>query len=550
MRRSGFNVMMRLIGLVRPMLPFMLLAIFLGVLGFSAATAITLLGGYGILTVLTQSGQALAPLFVVALGCAIARGGLRYSEQLCNHYIAFKLLGVIRNRVFAALRRLCPAKLDGKDKGNLISVLTSDVELLEVFYAHTISPVMIAFVMTAIMTAFIGQFHPLLGLAALLSYLVVGAVLPLIAARKTQTLGRVMRDTLGELNSYVLESLHGMGESIQFGGTETRRKGMNRRSGSMAEINKVFRRSTGKSSARTNTAISLCSLVMLLAALWLYERDMVAIEGVIMSVIALMSSFGPTVALSNLGTGLQQTIGAGNRVLDILDEKPVTEDVSGHAEVEFSAASCRDVGFSYDKEQILCGISVDIPEGMVVGITGKSGSGKSTLLKLLMRFWDRDSGDVAISGKDIRKINTNNLRNMESLVTQNTSLFNDSIEANIKIGNLNATHEQVTEAAKKASIHEFIESLPQGYDTVVGELGDRLSGGERQRIGLARMFLHDAPFILLDEPTSNLDSLNEAVILKALHEECGGKTVVLVSHRASTMQIAEKIYSVRSGRLS
>ena len=246
-------------------------------------------------------------------------------------------------------------------------------------------------------------------------------------------------------------------------------------------------------------------------------------EGCLITTLALMSSFGPVVALAALGATLQNTFAAGNRVLDILDESPVAEEISGKEEITFSGASAEKVTFAYGGETILEDLSVEIPEGKIIGINGRSGSGKSTLLKLFMRFWRVQQGEVKVSGRNVDRINTANLRGLESFVTQETYLFHDSIRNNLRIARLDAADEAIIAACKKASVHDFIMSLPKGYDTEVGELGDTLSGGERQRLGLARAFLHDAPFLLLDEPTSNLDSLSEAVILKSLHEKCSGK---------------------------
>jgi thiol reductant ABC exporter CydC subunit len=548
--RNSVAVMMRLIRLVRPMLVYMVLAITLGVLGFIAATAIPLMGGFGMLKLMAAEFAEMTGLFIAAVVCAVLRGVLRYGEQLCNHYIAFMLLARIRSHVFDALRRLSPAKLEGRDKGNLISILTADIELLEVFYAHTISPVLIAAIMTALTAAFIGSFHVGLGVMALGAHITVGVALPLYTAKRTRAQGEAIRAQLGALNTQVLESLRGMRESIQYADSENRLSEMMRQSDELARQNEKLRIGAGKNAALTNTAISLFSALMLMAGIGLYQSGALPFAAVLMAVIALMSSFGPTAALSNLGAGLQQTIASGNRVLALLEEEPVIEEVAGNAKTVFDGADCVGVTFAYEGEDVLSDISVEIPKGSVVGITGRSGSGKSTLLKLFMRFWDVDSGRVRISGRDIRQVNTADLREMEGLVTQETSLFHDSIENNIKIGKAGATRDEVVAAAKKAAIHDFIQGLPKGYDTDVGEMGERLSGGERQRIGLARAFLHDAPLILLDEPTSNLDSLNEAVILKALERERGDKTVVLVSHRKSTMTLAQTVYSVERGRIS
>ena len=269
-----------------------------------------------------------------------------------------------------------------------------------------------------------------------------------------------------------------------------------------------------------------------------------------MSTIAMMSSFGPVVALANLGGTLQYTFAAGNRVLDILEEKPQTEEITGQETVTFTGAATENLSFSYDGKPVLKDLTLQVQKGKILGIVGRSGSGKSTLLKLFMRFWQADQGKVLVSDRSVSKINTDNLRDLEGYVTQQTHLFQDSILNNLLLARPEATREQVEAACKKASVHDFIMSLPKGYDTPVGELGDTLSGGERQRLGLARAFLHDAPFLLLDEPTSNLDSLNEAVILRALEQEKGERTVVLVTHRKSTVRFADRIVSVENGRLS
>lgn len=544
-KRSGFVVMMRLIGLVRPLTGFMVLAIIMGLIGHLCASFITIFGGYAVLELLGLDVPfTLTAVFVSAVVFAILRGVLRYAEQACNHFIAFKLLALIRDKVFKALRKLCPAKLEGKDKGNLISVITSDIELLEVFYAHTISPAAIAFLFTALMCIFIGRFHPALGLLALLSYMTVGIVIPIITSKLSGDDGMRFRTKSGELSGFVLDSLRGLSETLQYGQGENRLERMNVMTDELAVDEKRMKRTSGRNMAVTNTAILLFDIAILFASAILMQKGIIGFDGVLIPTIALMSSFGPVVALANLGSTLQNTFAAGNRVLDILDETPAVEEITGQKEIVFSGAEIQNVTFSYGDELILDDVSVSIPEGSVVGIIGRSGSGKSTLLKLLMRFWKVKNGKVRISDANIEDINTTNLRNMEGFMTQETHLFHDSIRNNLKIAKKDATEEEIEAACRKASVHEFIISLPQGYDTPVGELGDTLSGGERQRLGLARAFLHDAPFMLLDEPTSNLDSLNEAVILKALNEERQNKTVVLVSHRQSTMRIADMIYSV------
>jgi len=550
-KRNGFTVMTRLIGLVKPLAGFMVLAIFMGLIGHLCAAFITVFGGYAILDLMRfDTPLGLTALFLSIGVFALLRGILRYAEQACNHFIAFKLLALIRDRVFQVLRKLCPAKLEGKDKGDLISVITSDIELLEVFYAHTISPAAIALLFTVVLCLFIGSYHLILGIIALVAYITVGVIIPVVTSKLSGDDGIKFRTKSGILSSFVLDSLRGLSETIQYGQGEKRLCEMNERTDELSKDEARMKRTAGRSTAITNTAILVFDLAMLFVSAGLYQSDAVNFSGVLIPTIALMSSFGPCVALANLGSTLQNTFAAGNRVLDILDETPAVEEVTGKPEKFFNGASAENVTFSYGTETILDNISLQIPEGSVVGIVGRSGSGKSTLLKLFMRFWNVQKGCIKISDTDISDINTTNLRNTESFVTQETHLFHDSIKNNLRIANLGATDVEIEEACKKASVHDFIMSLPQGYDTPVGELGDTLSGGERQRLGLARAFLHNAPFMLLDEPTSNLDSLNEAVILKSLREERENKTVVLVSHRQSTMRIADNVYSVEHGRMS
>lgn len=554
-KRSGFSVMCGLIGMVKPLSGYMIIAIIMGLFGHLSAIFITVFGAFAILNVLgIKMILSLKMIFISVILFAVVRGFLRYAEQSCNHFIAFKLLAIIRDKVFIALRRLCPAKLEGRDKGDLISVITSDIELLEVFYAHTISPVVIAILNSIVMCIFIGRVHLILALMALMAYVIVGLFIPVIISGKSKDTGNSFRDKTGELSSFVLDSLRGLPEILQYNRGIPRLSEMNDRTEKLSEYEKHLKMLNGFNLAITNTVILLCNLCMIIVSVLLYNNGSIDFAGVLVSVVALMSSYGPVVALANLGSGLQNTFAAGNRVLDILEESPLTADIVGKQDIEFKGIKASNVTFSYENaegnEEILSNITVDIPQEKIVGISGKSGSGKSTLLKLFMRFWTTNEGSIDISNVSIDNINTENLRNMESFVTQDTYLFNDSIKNNIRIAKLDATDEEIETACKKASIHNFIMKLPNGYDTKTGELGEMLSGGEKQRIGLARAFLHNAPLMLLDEPTSNLDSLNEAIILKSLKEEGRGKTVALVSHRQSTMRITDKVYSIENGRLS
>ena len=571
-RRSALQIMGSLIGLVKPLLHIMLAAIILGTLGYLCAIFLTILAGQVIIHgLLTGVAGMIVPvdnmwlvitpvktIITVMIVIAVLRGILHYMEQYCNHFIAFKLLAIIRHKVFAALRKLCPAKLEGRDKGNLISIITTDIELLEVFYAHTISPIAIATLTSIIMVIFIGRYHWLAGLLALTAYLIVGVAIPMWNGKRGSQKGMEFRTNFGELNSFVLDSLRGLDETIQYGQGEKRREQMSKQSKNLAGMQESLSKMEGSQRSFTNMVILLASFGMLALTIWLYDKGAMGFEGILTCTIAMMGSFGPVVALSSLSNNLNQTLASGERVLSLLEETPLVEEIPSDVEIsgaesmehEFTGAEAENVTFAYENETILDHYSLKLQSGKITGIHGASGSGKSTLLKLLMRFWDVQDGSVSVDGTDVRKIPTKHLRDMESYVTQETHLFHDSIANNIAIAKPRASREEIMEAAKKASIHDFIMTLPKGYDTEVGELGDTLSGGEKQRIGIARAFLHECPLILLDEPTSNLDSLNEGIILKSLKESTKKKTVVLVSHRVSTMNVADVVYEMENGRIS
>ena len=571
-RRSAIQIMGSLIGLVKPLLHIMLAAIILGTLGYLCAIFLPILAGLVIVHgLLTGVAGMIVPvdnmwlvftpvktIITVMIVIALLRGILHYMEQYCNHFIAFKLLAIIRHKVFAALRKLCPAKLEGRDKGNLISIITTDIELLEVFYAHTISPIAIATLTSIIMVILIGRYHWLAGVLALAAYLIVGVAIPMWNGKRGSQKGMEFRTNFGELNSFVLDSLRGLDETIQYGQGEKRKEQMSERSRNLAGMQEDLSKMEGSQRSFTNMVILLASFGMLALTIWLYDKGAMGFEGILTCTIAMMGSFGPVVALSSLSNNLNQTLASGERVLSLLEETPLVEEIPGDVETSgaeskehgFTGAEAENVTFAYGEEVILDNYSLKLQPGKITGIHGASGSGKSTLLKLLMRFWDVQDGSVSVDGTDVRKIPTKHLRDMESYVTQETHLFHDSIANNIAIAKPGASREEIMEAAKKASIHDFIMTLPKGYDTEVGELGDTLSGGEKQRIGIARAFLHECPLILLDEPTSNLDSLNEGIILKSLKESAKKKTVVLVSHRVSTMNVPDVVYEMENGRIS
>lgn len=594
-RRSAFSIMTALIGLVYPLIPVMIIAVTAGVLGFLCAIFITILGGEALVAVLRDHipldtltavftkltgtvlqttsaagagiqaadgtlgfgasgaallgnawlGLSLKAITLCMVLCAVLRGALRYSEQYCNHYIAFKLLALIRHKVFAVLRTLAPAKLEGKDKGNLISLITTDIELLEVFYAHTISPVIIAVLTSLCMLVFIGS-HSLIAVpVALAGYLTVGLIIPLRNGKRTAEAGLAFRTDFGNLNSFVLESLRGLEEIIQYGAGQRIRTELRQRSEALGETGSYLSMQEARQRVSTNTAILLFTFLQLFLSLWLFRQGHIDFAAAVGITLGMSASFGPVLALAQLSNNLHQTLASGNRILDILEEEPLVEEVPADGTPRsFEGLKIDHIDFGYGGTPILRDYSAVIPQNTIVGIHGASGSGKSTLLKLMMRFREVQKGSIRISGEDINAIPTASLRALESSVAQESMLFKGSIAANIKIGKLDATEEEIIAAAQKASIHEFIAQLPNGYDTPVGELGDTLSGGEKQRIALARAFLHDAPLLLLDEPTSNLDALNEGIILKSLKEACAGKTVVLVSHRMSTLNIADDIITV------
>lgn len=547
-RRSSIKIMGKMITLVKPLAHIMIAAVLLGSLGYLCAIFLTITAGHGVL--LAMKGQSVTKYLIILVVLAVMRGILHYAEQYCNHFIAFKLLAIIRHQVFAVLRKLCPAKLDGREKGNLISIITTDIELLEVFYAHTISPIMIAILTSLIMVVFIGRFHVYAGIFAVCSYLLVGCVIPLRNGSKGGQKGMEFRSGFGKLNSFVLESLRGIDETIQYGQGKKRKTQISEKSIELGKMQKDLNRMEAMQRAVTDLVILCCSFGMFFLMYHLYQAGNITFDAMLLVTIAMMGSFGPVTALSSLSNNLNQTLASGERVLSLLEEEPMVEELEGEVALSFEGASVEDVTFAYNEEIILKDCNINMKQGKVIGICGKSGCGKSTLLKLLMRFWDVNKGNIKISEENVKEIPTKTLRNIQSYVTQETELFHDSIANNIAIGKPGAAREEIIEAAKKASIHDMIMSLPNGYDTEVGELGDTLSGGEKQRIGIARAFLHDSPMLLLDEPTSNLDSLNEGIILKSLKEESRGRTVVLVSHRESTMGIADEVYHMDAGRVS
>ena len=544
------NVPMRMLAFVRPLWHIMIVTILMGSLAYLAVIAIPVLGGYALLGLAGLENINPAPLIPALLVLALARGVLRYAEQLSGHFIAFKLLALIRDRVFAALCRLAPAKLETREKGDLISIITGDIELLEVFYAHTIAPVAIALVVSAIALGFAASFHFLPALILAGGYLFTALGIPRIVRRLAGEAGASYRNDVGALNTLMLDNLRGLREIRQYGVEEERLGQLLEKGESLEALLRRLRNYEGLSRSLCDAAVLITGLLVFVSGALLQRHNLMDFPALVLTTIAALSSFGPVAALGTLANSLIHTFASGERVLALLDEEPVVEEITGGAEARHGQVRAAEANFAYNPaEPVIRNLSLDLPRAGIYGIRGKSGCGKSTFLRLLMRFWDTDSGSITLDGQDIRTLNTASLRKLQGFVTQETSLFHATIRENISICRPEATMDEVIAAAKKASLHDFVTSLPRGYDTEVGELGETLSGGERQRIGLARAFLHDPDVLLLDEPTSNLDSLNEAIILKAIREGREKKIILLVSHRRSTLGIAEKTWQMEDGAL-
>lgn len=551
-RRSGFQIMARLIVELKPLAPVMLITIGMGVLGFLAAIAIATFGAvaFGVLI-----GEVTSFTFksavIVMIVCAVLRGLLRYFEQLSGHYIAFKILVILRDKIFTVLRRLAPAKLEGKEKGNLISLITSDIELLEVFYAHTIAPITIAIITNAIISIILFRINPWFGILGAVFFLIVGFAIPYLSSKMAKEAGVEYRNNFGQSNSYILDSLRGLKEILLFNGGQRRLNSINEKSRELNKSLSKIKDHEGVIRGVTDLTIMLAILTFVGTGFGLLIADSISFIETVIAVVIVASSFGPVVALSNLSNNLVHTFACAERLFELLDEEPNVEEVAGEKKVEGNSIKFKDVEFSYPgrQEKILDDISININKGDKIALIGESGIGKSTFIKLIMRFWDVNSGRIDIDGINIKDIPTKSLRASQTLVSQETYLFNESIEDNIKIGNLNASREEVIEAAKKASIHDFIEKLPKGYDTKAGELGGMLSSGEKQRIGLARAFISNGDVLILDEPTSNLDTLNESEILRSIKENCEEKTIILISHRKSTTSVCNKVYKLEKKKL-
>lgn len=551
-RRSGAKIMASLVMLLGSLAYIMILAVINGSLGFVCAMGVTLFGAVGVAKVLGETiALSYGWIIALAIGCGVLRGMLRYLEQYSNHYIAFRLLAVLRDKIFGALRTLCPAKLESKKKGSIIAMITSDIETLEVFYAHTISPICIAVIVSLAVFIFVGNVsHWYIALAALVGYIMVGIVLPLVSSARLKASGVRYRAEFAAFNAFFLDSIKGIKDIVLNNAGESRKAEVDRRSDELLAETKKMKNDTASAFSATELTVSAIIIAALVIGIILVNCGMLSIGRMIIGVTAVFGSFGPVIAVSALPGNLTQTFASGDRVLDLLSEKPAVKPVENGSEFTFERLDVDDLSFSYDGEaQVLSDICMHAQKGEIIGIVGESGCGKSTFLKLLLRFWQKDGGSICYNGTDIDAISEPSLLENVTMVSQTTYLFDETIEDNLRIAKPGASQEEIENACRMASIHDFIASLPEGYKTRTGALGDDLSSGEKQRLGLARAFLRGSGLILLDEPTSNVDSINEGIILKALRQQKRNKSIILVSHRESTMAVADRVYRVEKGRM-
>ena len=550
LRRSGAKIMASLIALLGSLSYIMVLAVINGSVGFVCAMGVTVFGAVGVAKAL---GEAIALsygwIIGLTIGCGVLRGLLRYFEQYSNHYIAFRLLAVLRDKIFGALRALCPAKLESKQKGSIIAMITSDIETLEVFYAHTISPICIAVLVPTAVFLFVGFVSSwYLALVALVGFLTIGIVVPLISSGKLKESGVKYRAEFASFSAYFLDSIKGIKDIVLNNAGEEREKEVNKRSDGLLAETKKMKHNITRAGSAIELTVSVFVLITLTVGILLVKNDMLSLGRMIIGMVTVFSSFGPVIAVGSLPGNLTQTFASGDRVLNLLAEKPAVEAVTNGKDFDYENLDVKDLSFSYDGQtEVLKDVKMHAEKGEIIGIVGESGCGKSTFLKLLLRFWERSGGEINYDNTDIDKINTDSLLKNVTMVSQSTYLFEETIEDNLRIAKPDATQEEIENACKMASVHDFIMTLPDGYKTQVGALGDNLSAGEKQRIGLARAFLRGSELILLDEPTSNVDSINEGIILKALKEQKNKKSIILVSHRESTMAIADRIYQVAGG---
>lgn len=564
---STFQVIKRLLGEAKPLAGLMVAASTAGTIGHLAATFLPV---FGIIAGFALAGNPVwgmsaAGAITAMIVCAVLRGLTRYVEQYLNHNVAFHLLALFRSKAFAALRRLAPAKLAGKGKGDLIAMLTTDVELLEIFFAHTISPVAIAVTTTIVYVIVAATLSPWMALALIVSHLIIGIIVPRFFATGVRNLGPAIRGAAGELDNVMLDDMRGLDEIIRFGRGEDRAQAIEDRTRALWRDHAKLSRVNGRFAGVGGLLVALLTSAAAGIAINLAGVNLYDIPALVAAFALLASSFGPTLALAALPANLTQTFASARRLFGLMDEAPAVVE-TGTANSDYEGMRLDRVTFAYPgegSEAILADFSLDVPQHGILGIQGPSGRGKSTMLKLLMRYWDPQRGQVTLSGTPLPQIDVHARRRIQAMMSQETHLFDGTIRENLLIalpeseirngGAAGVLDARLREALAKASVLDLIDSLPDGLDTQVGELGDRLSEGERQRIGLARVFLRNADLVLFDEPTSRLDALNEAIILRSIHELSKSEqnadkgqdvAVVLVSHRESAMRVADAVLNL------
>lgn len=545
-KRTTFKIIVELLKLIGSFIGVILLAVIMGTVGFILAMNITIFAAIGIIKYMgIEIAISYKWLFIIIISSGILRGVVRYFEQYFNHFIAFKLLAIIRGKIFEKLRELSPAKLDSKNKGEIISIIQSDIETLEVFYAHTVSPFLIALLTSTIVFLFIGFTTSwTLALIALASYVIIGGVVPVIYYKVNNKYGKSYRKDLGNFEEYYLDSIYGSLEVLATNNQDNRLNNVSIMSRKLIYTNKGLDKKASLFKNVSNTIIVIMNVIIILVGGYLLSINKIESPTIILAYVVLTSSFGSVLALAALPGNLAMTFASGNRVLDLLEEKPQIEDAKDSEEFVFNSLTIENVSFKYDNDQILNNINIKVNKNEIVGILGPSGCGKSTLLKLLMRFYDVDSGSILYNGKNIKDISIKHLYDNVNLFSQSTYLFTGTIYDNLLIARPDATKEEVKEACKNASILKYIESLPKGFDTKITDLKDNLSSGEKQRLGLARVFLKKPKLLLLDEATSNIDAINESIILNALNKYKEDMTIIMISHRKSTLSICDRIYKL------
>lgn len=552
-RRNAFTIMFRLFKLIGSFTLVLFLAVLNGTIGNLLGTSVLVFGSLAVAKIIDASlvSLSLNVLLTLCIVSGVLKGILKYLEQYSNHFIAFKILAILRDKIFAKLRELAPANLLTKKKGSIVALVTSDIETLEVFYAHTISPIIIALLTSIISFIFVGQIsNYYLALILILGYILVGVVIPTISNKVYSKKGMAYRREFSNLSASYLDYVKGKDEITLNNCDNDFKAIIDSKSRNLLNVNRKIKNRSSILLAITNLVISLTIVSSLFVGINFVKSGSISVASLLVVIVSMTASFGPVLSLAVLPQNLTQTLASGNRLIDLMEEEPITKDVSEGKNFDFENLNVNHLEFKYQNEEIIKDVSFNIKKGEIVGLCGQSGSGKSTILNLLLRFFKVDDNMILYNDIDINQINTNSLRDNVAMVSQNTYLFKDTILNNLLVAKLDATLDEVKEACKKASIDSFIESLPDGYNTLISNESENISAGEKQRLGLARAFLSNVSLILLDEPTSNVDSLNEGIILKSLKEESKDHAIILVSHRLSSLSICDRIITLENGKIA